>query len=569
MSTHNTTTDESSAASGMDGPLPAKAFGVRLVHTSPVSAKEERVLKQTMQRAERKFHLGYVTNAQQTLTAGLTSRLIQLSFRPDWFPPAVAPSECRLTADLIHRSLAQNELIFSSESLSLLTLDHIYTFKAALASYALTHSSCVLEDAVDELRRLVLAQGGRKLRKSVLLSSFTWLGPVSDAALSDVIRMYRRAYGGVSGESGVENDVEAKTSSNNRRNSVQLSSWPLPEQPVFMIGPESDKPLPALPDEAWQSSSETTSESGESSGWESEDLPSVRHRRTSSNASKRFAVIGLDFDFGIDFEIEDYYRLSSARDLLTEREEAEAAAWAAAGASGEATDRADGILVTGLVEGKAEAMRPVRPREPSPGSSGVEGMQSLPLFLEESEHGRATPKVAEKPRLQLQTCPAAPHIGISKPVPLRLPMLKLQTTFSTKPIIAQTIPVIPLNRRLTLSGGETTLNLVGMTPVESRMPFAANNHTNKPYEDEEDGELTAKPISALPGRQHRWTQRWNSLVSIEGRLATPPLDQHSIREGPTTPNGYGDISPITRGEWGFLFQGETWQNGRTVTVETC
>jgi len=60
MSTH-TTTDASSAVSGIDGPMPAKAFGVRLVHTSPVSVREEKVLKQTMQRAERKFHLGYAT----------------------------------------------------------------------------------------------------------------------------------------------------------------------------------------------------------------------------------------------------------------------------------------------------------------------------------------------------------------------------------------------------------------------------------------------------------------------------------------------------------------------------
>jgi hypothetical protein len=61
MSTH-TTTDASSAVSGIDGPLPGpNAFGVKLVHVSPVSSKEEKVLKQTMQRAERKFHLGYVS----------------------------------------------------------------------------------------------------------------------------------------------------------------------------------------------------------------------------------------------------------------------------------------------------------------------------------------------------------------------------------------------------------------------------------------------------------------------------------------------------------------------------
>ncbi len=36
--------------------------------------------------------------------------------------------------------------------------------------------------------------------------------------------------------------------------------------------------------------------------------------------------------------------------------------------------------------------------------------------------------------------------------------------------------------------------------------------------------------------------------------------------GPMTPNDYDDISPITRGEWGFLM-GD--QGGRQVDVTTC
>ncbi|KAB5558641.1 hypothetical protein GE09DRAFT_120361 [Coniochaeta sp. 2T2.1] len=551
MST-GTTTEASSAISGVHGPLSANAFGVRLVHTSPVSSKEEKVLKQTLQRAERKFHLGH-----------------------DWFPPAVAPSQCGLTADVIHRSVEQNELLFSSGGLSLLTLDHLYTFKSALSSYANTQSSCTLEDAVDELRRLVLAQGGRKLRKSVLQSNFAWLGPVSDSALSDVIRMYRRAYGGISGESGVENDVDTPVGSNQTVANLS-ASWPLPDEPVFMIGPDTDKPLPTLPNDAWQSSSETTSESGESSGWESEDLLSLNLGKCGSNAAldKRFAVIGIDSHFGLDFEVEDYYRLSSSRDLLTEREEAEAAAWASAGASGEVADQADGVLVTELIDGKPETVEQRRDTIADPTTTS----DVLPLPTE----GRTTPKVTERPRLQLQISPTSPSPSITKPVALRMPALKLQTTFAAKPILPKPVPIAPVNRRLTLSGSETTLDLVGMTPIEGRLPnldalLATHQTSNaKPYEEEEDGELTARPISGHPSRQHRWTQRWNSLVSIDGRLGTtPPPLEHQLdgggqaTGGPMTPNGYDDISPVTRGEWGFLFQGETWRNGRTVTVETC
>ena len=44
--------------------------------------------------------------------------------------------------------------------------------------------------------------------------------------------------------------------------------------------------------------------------------------------------------------------------------------------------------------------------------------------------------------------------------------------------------------------------------------------------------------------------------------------QHS-HIGPLTPNGYDDISPTTRGEWGFLFAGDAWKRGKIAAVETC
>jgi len=36
-------------------------------------------------------------------------------------------------------------------------------------------------------------------------------------------------------------------------------------------------------------------------------------------------------------------------------------------------------------------------------------------------------------------------------------------------------------------------------------------------------------------------------------------------DGPMTPNGYDDISPITRGEWGFLMAAKP----KTARVEMC
>ncbi|POR36290.1 Uncharacterized protein TPAR_03511 [Tolypocladium paradoxum] len=112
-----------------------------------------------------------------------------------WLSPAVGPAACGLSGHLFNRSVAQNEVLFSSEGLTLVSLDRLYSLKSALSSYSKTRSPRRLEDAVDELRRAVLASGGAKVRKADLLRSYDWLG-VSAVAVADLDRMYRRAYGG-------------------------------------------------------------------------------------------------------------------------------------------------------------------------------------------------------------------------------------------------------------------------------------------------------------------------------------------------------------------------------------
>jgi hypothetical protein len=104
---------------------------------------------------------------------------------------------------LIRRSLTQNEVLFSSEGLTLLSLDHVYTFKCHLHTYSRTLSPIDLTSAVDELRRLVLAHGGRRVTKGYLMRAYDWLG-VSLAALVDVNEGYKTAYGGAGRTSGIE-----------------------------------------------------------------------------------------------------------------------------------------------------------------------------------------------------------------------------------------------------------------------------------------------------------------------------------------------------------------------------
>lgn len=163
------------------------------------------MMRATITKAERKFRIG---------VGGL--------------PAVVTAAACGLSADVIRRSIRQNEVLFSSEGLTLLGLDRLYSFKAALSAYAKSIAtpkphiqipgrspglsnhpvnptsptptstkadSSRLEDAVDCLRRLVLSNGDRPVSKADLHRSFDWMG-VNPTALADVERMYRRAYGG-------------------------------------------------------------------------------------------------------------------------------------------------------------------------------------------------------------------------------------------------------------------------------------------------------------------------------------------------------------------------------------
>lgn len=163
------------------------------------------MMRATIAKAERKFRTG---------VGGL--------------PAVMTAAACGLSAEVIRRSIRQNEVLFSSEGLTLLGLDRLYSFKAALSAYAKSIATpkphiqisvrspglsnhpvnaispapastradtSRLEDAVDCLRRLVLSNGDRPVSKADLYRSFDWMG-VNPKALADVERMYRRAYGG-------------------------------------------------------------------------------------------------------------------------------------------------------------------------------------------------------------------------------------------------------------------------------------------------------------------------------------------------------------------------------------
>ncbi|KAL2064046.1 hypothetical protein VTL71DRAFT_4540 [Oculimacula yallundae] len=171
-------------------PTSPNPYGITLMHASTLTPKAEKVLRHTITKAEKKFSIG-----------------------SGWLSPAplTTSSTCPLTTHLIHRSLTQNEVIFSSEGLTLLSLDHVYTFKCHLHTYSRSLTPSDLTLAVDELRRLVLAQNGKRITKGYLMRAYDWLG-VSLAALVDVNEGYKTAYGGKERFGGIDVQSEERRS---------------------------------------------------------------------------------------------------------------------------------------------------------------------------------------------------------------------------------------------------------------------------------------------------------------------------------------------------------------------
>ncbi|KAJ4304388.1 hypothetical protein N0V88_002001 [Collariella sp. IMI 366227] len=159
-------------------------FDVMLVFAEQLGPRDEKDVLQAFDKARRK-----------------------LSLARCWLPDPVQPSALDLPLDLVTKSTRQDEVLFSSERLRLLSLDRLYTFRTALQAYARAGRSVRRENAVDELRCLFLANCRRPLAKSALLGAYRWLDPVSDDALADVCRMYQRAYGGIEKETDLINDL--------------------------------------------------------------------------------------------------------------------------------------------------------------------------------------------------------------------------------------------------------------------------------------------------------------------------------------------------------------------------
>lgn len=117
------------------------------------------------------------------------------------------------------------------------------------------------------------------------------------------------------------------------------------------------------------------------------------------------------------------------------------------------------------------------------------------------------------------------------------------------------------------------IGLALTTPEKPLTPKAApvlklQTNFEKPKHADEDGERTARPVDQLPTMLQSWPV--SSIGQVLSATALSPSESRSsmMRLGPKTPNGYEDISPITRGEWGFLTTDNVFRSNRTAAVET-
>ena len=112
------------------------------------------------------------------------------------------------------------------------------------------------------------------------------------------------------------------------------------------------------------------------------------------------------------------------------------------------------------------------------------------------------------------------------------------------PALKTTFAPTELNKmKLSVSYSPTVSNATGITLCESGTPIR----------EVEVGE-------SAKGRDQK-ADLWGNEGLKE--------DRGPHRRGPLTPNGFEDITPVTKGEWCFLMVGEGWKEAKTVAVETC
>ncbi|KIH92968.1 hypothetical protein SPBR_02580 [Sporothrix brasiliensis 5110] len=521
----------------------------------------KRVLRHTLEKAARKFNLG-----------------------SNWLAPSVDASALGLPLNLVQRSREQNQVLFvttttstlsDTPSLVLRSLDHLYTFKAALCSYAQTGDHYRLEDAVDELRRYILAQahhGGAHCRRQQLLSKrellrqYPTLSSFSETHLADVNRMYRRAYGGPELECGIEADG--------------LSSSP----PVVVSSEATSVPIPvpSTADKLPRLSLETNCV-GSTGGVDADEEQATP---TAAPAEKAATPPSLTWTSFLNISSSDPPMLLPLLGSAAERrnrfrrkmdgEERKEGNGQDKTREDESDNASDVLSETSTIASSLPSLSSslLSILSDDEDLCTTRGPKELSVVIEDSESpvlGAVKSRVPEfctsspSSPIILRPASARPFATSPAKVPSSpnklLPVLTLQTSFDTNPT--------------------KTTKAISSTANESPKDGKG--------EEEEEEQLTARPINntrmngggsiffgaASIGEMLQDVGDSTALLSPAEDTVDPfHLPRFSrasilvspvVAGAPQPPKDYDDISPITRSEWGFLMGDQT---GRQVTVTT-
>jgi hypothetical protein len=95
---------------------------------------------------------------------------------------------------VIERTLLQNDIVFSSEGLTLFALDHCYALKSTLDKLSRGSWDASFSDAVDILRRLVYISRGRAMTRGYIRQCYSKM-EVTDNMLLRLNSEYERRHG--------------------------------------------------------------------------------------------------------------------------------------------------------------------------------------------------------------------------------------------------------------------------------------------------------------------------------------------------------------------------------------
>ncbi|KAI9779360.1 MAG: hypothetical protein M1816_003607 [Peltula sp. TS41687] len=149
---------------------------VQMILTGPISTRCQKVLRDVASSAEKKYP--HIRNGWLRALA----------------EPGLEDAETHYTY-LIQRSLLQREVLFSTESLILLNVDHIYTLKHRLRDFSDLPPAFAQAACLSSLRRVVMLYGNRPLSAGYLLRAYDHL-TVEEQTLRDVDEAYRARFGG-------------------------------------------------------------------------------------------------------------------------------------------------------------------------------------------------------------------------------------------------------------------------------------------------------------------------------------------------------------------------------------